>query len=195
MHLATASDTQFINEVFNHPMVRPHVWDEPGEIDCTNAALMMWTVVEPGCGVMMAESMGGGNYLALVGFLPGCWGLEAVNSMRRGIYKLFTETDCTRLYGCVAPSNRRACRNLIAQGFKEVGQTGNMVTGHIDYMDLLSIESFKDTAKGGWAGKALYWWNIKAKLERCGEIIPLHPHLPIFSYQGNTIDLSETSQG
>ena len=37
MHLATEADIPFINEVLNDPKVRPHVWDEPGVIDATDA--------------------------------------------------------------------------------------------------------------------------------------------------------------
>ena len=109
--------------------------------------------------------------------------------MRKGIYKIFTETDCSTLYATVHPTNRRAARNLIGVGFKDVKQTGNRVTGRIDYLDLLNLKTFKDTAVL-WPGKALYWWQVKSKIENIPAIYPVHPTLPVFNCDGDIIDLS-----
>ena len=188
MHLATREDIPFVNEVMNHPKVRPHIWPGETEIDAAMALELMWCLVVPGSGVMMAEALGGNNYLGLTAFLPESWGPKAVYEMRSGIRKLFTDTDCIRLYGSVKPNNLRASRNLVGLGFKEVGLKGNRVTGHIDYMDLLDEEIFKETVKGGWPGKALYWWGIKAKIEDIPEFIPLHIEKPIFALDGITHD-------
>ena len=190
MHLATAADVPFINSVINHPKVRPHVWMGDDVLDCTEAIELMWTLVVPDRGVMMAEALGDGNYLGLTAFLPEHWGLSAVTEMRKAIRKIFTDTDCSRLYGSVKPNNPRAGRNLIGLGFKEVSQNGNRVTGHIDYLDILDEDVFKDTVKSGWPGKALYWWGIKSKIEDIPPILPAHPDLPIFVNDGAIIDLT-----
>jgi hypothetical protein len=110
MHIATSADIPFVNEVLNNPKVRPFIWPGSDPIDCEKALELMWVLVVPGCGVMMAEALGDGNYLGLTAFLPSAWGTKAVASMRAGIYKLFTETDCNRLYGSVQPHNIRASR-------------------------------------------------------------------------------------
>ena len=190
MHLATAEDIPFINSVLNHPMVRPHVWDEPGVVDASEAINIMWTVVVPGKGVMMAEAMGDGNYLGLTAFLPEAWGPEAVYAMRMAIRKIFTDTDCSCLYGSVKPSNLRASRNLVGLGFKDVGVNGNRVTGKIDYLDVLDEQMFIDTVKSGWPGKAFYWWDIKSRIQDVAPAIPLHPERPVFMLGGTTHDLS-----
>ncbi len=190
MHLATTADVPFINSVINHPMVRPHIWFGDHELDCYESINMMWTLVVPGKGVMMAEALGDGNYLGLTAFLPEHWGLSAVTEMRRAIRKIFTDTDCSRLYGSVKPNNPRAGRNLIGLGFKEVSQKGNRITGYIDYLDVLDEDVFKDTVRSGWSGKALYWWGIKSKIEDVPPILPAHPDLPIFVNDGAIIDLT-----
>lgn len=190
MHLATRDDIPFINSVINHPKVRPHVWYGDNELDCTESIDIMWTLVVPDKGVMMAEALGDGQYLGLTAFLPKHWGFSAVGEMRRAIRKIFTDTDCNRLYGSVKLSNPRAGRNLIGLGFKEVGQHGNRITGHIDFLDLLDEEMFKETAKAGWSGKALYWWCLKSKIEDIPPILPAHPELPIFVNDGVIIDLT-----
>jgi len=190
MHLATKCDIPFINSVINHPKVRPHVWVGSEHLDATEAIDLMWTLVVPDKGVMMAEALGDGQYLGLTAFLPSAWGLEAVVEMKRAIRRIFTDTDCNRLYGSVKPNNPRAGRNLIGLGFKDVGLNGNRITGHIDYLDILDEETFKDTARAGWSGKALYWWGIKSKLEDIPPIIPAHPELPIFVNEGGIIDLT-----
>jgi hypothetical protein len=190
MHLATKADVPFINSVLNHPKVRPHIWHGNHELDAAESIDIMWTLVVPGAGVMMAEALGAGQYLGLTAFLPEAWGMEAVGSMRRAIRRIFTDTDCSRLYGSVKPNNPRAGRNLIGLGFKEVGLNGNRVTGHIDYLDLLDEEMFKDTARTGWSGKALYWWEVKSKIEDIPPIYPGHADLPIFVNDGVVIDLT-----
>ena len=195
MHLATKADVPFINSVVNHPKVRPHIWFGDHELDCAESIDLMWTLVVPGKGVMMAEALGDGQYLGLTAFLPEHWGLSAVTEMRQAIRKIFTDTDCNRLYGSVKPNNPRAGRNLIGLGFKEVQKSGNRITGHIDYLDLLDEEMFKDTARGGWAGKALYWWGIKSKIEDIPPILPAHQELPVFIYDGDIIDLTGVHDG
>lgn len=191
MHIATKADVPFINAVLNHPAVRPHIWSGRHELDAEETINVLWTVVVPGSGVMMAEALGDGQYLGLTAFLPEAWGFEAVGAMRRAIEKIFTETDCHRLYGSVKPNNPRAGRNLIGLGFKEVAQKGNRITGHIDYLDILDERVFKQTAKSGWAGKALYWWGIKSKIEDIPPILPAHPELPIFVNDGEILDLTK----
>ncbi len=190
MHLATKADVPFINSVINHPSVRPHVWTGTEDLDCTEAIEIMWTVVAPGSGVMMAEALGDGNYLGLTAFLPEARGLVAVNQMRQAIYKIFTETDCSTLYASVKPLNKVAGRNLIGLGFKEVGLHGNRLTGRIEYLDILDEEVFKATVLGGWGGKALYWWGIKSKTEDIPMMVPMHPELPIFANDGAVLDLT-----
>lgn len=190
MHLATKADVPFINSVLNHPKVRPHIWFGDHELDSTESIDLMWTLVVPGKGVMMAEALGDGQYLGLTAFLPSAWGMEAVGAMRKAIRKIFTDTDCNRLYGSVKPNNPRAGRNLIGLGFKEVDLHGNRITGHIDYLDLLDEQIFKDTAKAGWSGKALYWWSVKSKIEDIPPIFPAHPELPLFVNDGEIIDLT-----
>jgi hypothetical protein len=190
MHLATKADVPFINSVLNHPKVRPHIWHGDHELDASESIEIMWTLVVPGSGVMMAEALGDGQYLGLTAFLPEAWGMEAVGAMRKAIKRIFTDTDCNRLYGSVKANNPRAGRNLIALGFKEVGLHGNRITGHIDYLDLLDEEIFKCTAKAGWGGKALYWWGVKSKIEDIPPILPAHPELPIFVNDGEVIDLT-----
>lgn len=180
MHVATKADVPFINSVLNHPKVRPHVWPGTHELDSTESIEIMWTLVVPGKGVMMAEALGDGQYLGLTAFLPSAWGLEAVSEMRKAIRRIFTDTDCSRLYGSVKPTNIRAGRNLIGLGFKDVGLKGNRVTGQIDYLDLLDESMFKATVKGGWAGKALYWWDIKSRIQDVAPFIPLDPEKPVF---------------
>lgn len=191
IRLAEKSDIPFINSVLNHPKVRPHIWTGTEELDSTEALELMWTVIVPGKGVMMAEALGDGLYLGLTAFLPEAWGIEAVTGMRQAIRKIFTDTDCNRLFGSVKSNNQRAGRNLIGLGFKEVGLKGNRITGHIDYLDLLDEEMFKETAKAGWGGKALYWWGVKSKIENIPPIFPAHPELPIFVSDGEIIDLTK----
>jgi hypothetical protein len=195
MHLATKADVPFINSVVNHPKVRPHIWFGDHELDCTESIELMWTLVVPGKGVMMAEALGDGNYLGLTAFLPEYWGLGAVIPMRRAIRKLFVETDCSALYGSVRVDNRRAISNLVAQGFKDLSEGETRCVGKIDYIDLLDEKMFIDTVRGGWAGKALYWWGIKSKLEDIPAILPAHPDLPIFVFGDKTIDLTEVPNG
>ena len=191
IRLAVPSDLPFINEVMNHPKVRPHIYEGEEPVNAAPALERMWSAIEPGKGVMLAEPMGDCNYLALVGFLPEFWGPEAVASMRRGIRLIFTSTDCHRLWGTVPLKNLRAMRNLVGLGFKEVGQHGNRVTGYIDYLDLLDEEMFRDTVKAGWNGKALFWWGIKAKIEDIANYVPLHPYEPIYGKEGSIFDYSE----
>jgi len=188
MHLATQEDLPFINHVMNHPKVRPHIWPGTEPIDCSIALETMWVLVSPGKGVMVAEALGVASYLGLTAFLPEFWGLEAVNEMRKAIRMIFAQTDCQRLYASVKPSNIRASRNLLGVGFKEVGLNGNRVTGHIDYLDLLDEQMFAETCKAGWGGKALYWWNLKAKLEDSEPFLPADPEKPIFTLHGEVHD-------
>ena len=192
MHLATQEDLPFIDEVMNHPAIRPHILDGEGKVDVGPALSHMWTVVEDAKGVMMGEPLGDCNYLALVAFLPKAWGPEAVASMREGIRLIFSTTDCHRLWGSVPPKNIRAARNLIAMGMKQVRLNGNRVTGYIDYLDILDEDMFRATVKAGWSGKALFWWGIKAKLENIPNYVPLHPTLPMFMLDGEVYDFSKT---
>lgn len=190
VHLATTSDLLFINEVLNNPQVRPHIWPGDEPVEASQALDLMYVLVEPGMGVMMGEALGGNNYLALTAFLPSVWGPQAVYAMRQGIRKIFTDTDCSRLYGSVMPKNIRASRNMAGMGFKDVALKGNRVTGYIDYLDVLDEEMFKDTCKGGWPGKALFWWNIKAKIEDLPYFVPMDPNAPKFLYDGTEYDFS-----
>lgn len=191
LRIATKEDIPFINEVLNHPKVRPHVWRGDDVLDYTDTLGVLWTLVAPGKGMMAAEALGDGNYLALVAFLPEAWGPEAVSLMRQGIRMIFTKTDCSRLYGSVKPNNLRASRNLIGMGMKEVGLNGNRITGHIDYSDFLDEDLFRETVDGGWSGKALYWWNIKAKVEDTPFFIPLDPTKEVFSKNGVLFDYTK----
>lgn len=191
MHLATQADIPFINSVMNHPSIRPHIWMGDHELDCSEAIEMMWTVVVPGAGMMMAEALGDGNYLGLTAFLPEARGFMAVVSMRRAIHKIFTETDCSRLYGSVKPGNLKAGRNLVGLGFKNIKKAGNRITAQIDYLDLLDEEMFKDTVKGGWSGKALYWWGIKSKIEDIPMMIPMDKEKPVFYNDGAVLDFTK----
>lgn len=190
MHLASPADIPFINQVLNHPEVRPHIWPGTEPVDATQAIELMYVLVAPGMGVMMGEAMGGNTYLGLTAFLPHAWGPQAVYAMRRGIKKIFTDTDCSRLYGSIKPGNIRATRNLAGLGFKDIGLKNNRITGHIDYLDLLDEEMFQATCKGGWAGKAMFWWNIKAKIEDIPEFVPLSPVEPKFLMDGKEYDFS-----
>jgi hypothetical protein len=116
-------DARFLNEVANHPDVRPWLLGE-GPLDLTE------TLLDPrniglvfGGGGWLLHWQEPGVYEAHSLFIPGS---NAATLLKDGLRFLFTETDCLKIVTKVPDDNPRAKGLARAAGFREIFRAGKV---------------------------------------------------------------------
>lgn len=113
-------DAAFLNQVANHPEVRPWLGGE-GEIDfqpALNDANNIGLVTDGGG--WLIHKLGPGLYECHTQFLPDQRGRHVVAAMREGFRYMFTETDCMEVVSRIPDGNRGAEGLAQAAGFREI---------------------------------------------------------------------------
>jgi len=191
MRWATPQDIPTINSLIEHPRVKEFSWPIGEHVDIEPIFESVLILTGEGW-AGFAEPLGDGQYLGTVVFDPKVWGFKPVATTKLAIRKLFVETDATRLYASTPLADRRGINLMRALGFRNIKPKGGVMTGQIDYLDLLDLEMFEATSKAGWAGKALYWWSVKSRVECIEDMAPLSVDELVFAHKGSVLDFSHS---
>jgi len=216
---ATESDVTRINEIMNDPSIRPFVAPGDYPFDLTGATsrlMVFWN----DSGVIIGESMGDGEYLALSGFLPEGRGLPCHIAHKQAIDIMFFEYDTFRIVATVDINNLKSLRHMKALGFKSFTLGCKRVHVEMDYtqwalrsdacldagrafVDLLGrpmleaemrmLGAFLTTiqrSRGRYTGKAFKLFNRFAKLSMLEYIAPVNEEWTRFFYCGKVFEIT-----
>jgi hypothetical protein len=218
IRLATASDVERINEILNHPDVRPHVFHGDSPLDFSqNIGVTPAYLTEHG--VLFAEAVAPGEYLVASGFTPEGRGLHAVHAHKKALDHFFSTTDAVRVSALFTPENSPAIRNLHALGFHYKAEFGESGCVEIDWIQWAlgssdcerlgkawcesfgvpwwtrdharMLGAFVKTVRGGWSGKAMAQFNKWAKLSVNDSIHPLNEQGTLFRHNDVTFGVPE----
>lgn len=208
MRMVGIEDVDQVNQILNHPSVRPYVFEGDHPLDFRGNIGITPAYLEDG-GVLIAEAVGMGDYLALSAFLPEARGFHSVAAHRKALDIHFTTTDCRRVFAVVQKPNERAIRNLLALGFrfddcegdrlrfvkdwinwaKYSGEARRQSKGLLHMADpdhpeeAIMLAAFCMTVRGGWSGKALAGFNQWASFAARPGIVPVHQDEETFVYK------------
>lgn len=164
-------DPAFLNEVINHPEVRPHV-EGVGVLDVSAQALNPANFVlqsEFGGFILMMHEAG--RYEVHSQFLPGN-GTHPVKAMRAAQEWMFTRTDCEVIVSKVPKANRAAKGYAIAGGLRPIFERAGA-----EYVEL-TVMDWAMRSRGLEAHGERFHRILEAgKLER-GSELPTHDHDP-----------------
>lgn len=116
-------DATFLNQVINHPEVRPWMGEpDAGELDLGPLLTSGYAfgIVEPECGGFVVIYQGGEDYEIHTMFLPEKRGPIAMNAAREAVDYIFDITDCERLYTQLPNGNGPAKFLAIRMGMVRV---------------------------------------------------------------------------
>jgi hypothetical protein len=158
-------DARFLNEVANHPDVRPWLLGE-GPLDLTE------TLLDPrniglvfGGGGWLLHWQEPGVYEAHSMFLPGS---NATTFLKDGLRFLFTETDCLKIVTKVPDDNPRAKGLARAAGFREIFRSGKVSCQELTFDRWKTMDDVI-AEKGHWFHEKLE--QIKRD---AGSVLPVH---------------------
>lgn len=166
---ATVSD--FLNEVANHPAVRPHVGGD-GPIDLTEALAKPGNIgLECDSGGFFLTQHSPGVYEVHSLFLPDN-GTKPIRAMRAAQEWMFTRTDCGVILSKVPKANKAAKGFAIAGGLAPIFERDDALLGPCEYVELGVMR---------WAMRSAY---LEAHGERFHAFLEqhktedIHPHDP-----------------
>lgn len=167
-------DPAFLNEVVNHPEVRPWVAGE-GVLDLSDRALNADNFVlqsEYGGFVLMRHEPTRYEVHSL--FLPG-HGTHPIKAMRAAQEWMFTRTDCETIVSRVPASNKAAKGFAITGGLKTIFQRDDAQLGPCEYVELDLMRWAMGNAGLEKHGERFHAFLEGAKAER-GSQSPTHAH-------------------
>lgn len=171
-------DPAFLNEVINHPAVRPYMapGDEPIDLTPVVSNPANFALVTEGGGFVL-HCHEPGIYEVHSQFLPDHRGGHAAKAMRAGFDYMFTRTDATRIITQVPDNNDAAKGFAKLAKFRPMFRREEGLLGPTEYMGLGIEEWAQDTLALEADGERFHSTLEKAK-KRAGSDLVAHGHDP-----------------
>jgi hypothetical protein len=171
-------------------------------------------VVE-GCGIVVGEPLGGGNYIGNSAFLPEHYGWVAGVGQIKALHHAFLNTDLVTIYAQAESSVPRGVANTKSLGFDcWVDENGTMI-GRLDFMRWVGTSKYLEResdkffnkheltlphqkmlyavmacCQNGQIMKGMYQWFLYERLvKEAPDLIPTNELFTRFSYGGKSVGM------
>lgn len=170
-------DPSLLNQVINHPQVRP--WMAPGDGPLDVTAVVSnpanFALVTEGGGFIL-HNQGQGIYEVHSQFLPE-HRTNTREAMRAGFDYMFTRTDCERVVTQVPDNNRAAQCLAKAARFRPMFRREQGLLGPTEYMGL-SIDEWAQDNRSLEADGEWFHDQLEQAKKAHGSALPVHDHDP-----------------